>query len=203
MKNFILLILTVMISLGAHSQSVTIVSDPSSIVQRLTLASEEMEEQIEQKYKFIEQIRIAQKAYEESKKMQERVEVVSEYIKTAGEVIDIIELGEEILNTIKSMKKSLSDSRIINEEEKQKCIEDIVKFSSRISDIAKRASAIVHNKTNNNDVQLNDYERQQELRYLKKNMEQIKEKILETYNSVFTYNLAKNRNESLFNFINF
>ena len=114
MKNFILLILTVMISLGAHSQSVTIVSDPSSIVQRLTLASEEMEEQIEQKYKFIEQIRIAQKAYEESKKMQERVEVVSEYIKTASEVIDIIELGEEILNTIKSMKKSLSDSRIIN-----------------------------------------------------------------------------------------
>ena len=109
---------------------------------------------------------------EESKKMQERVEVVSEYIKTAGEVIDIIELGEEIINTIKSMKKSLSESGIINEEEKNKCIEDIVKFSSRISDIAKRASAIIHNKTNNNDVQLNDYERQQELRHLKKDMEQ-------------------------------
>ncbi len=203
MKNFILLLLVATLPLSGYSQSVTIVSDPSSIIQRLTLAAEEMEEQIEQKYKFIEQIKIAQKAYEESKKMQERVEVVSEYIKTAGEVVDIINLGEEIINTIKSMKKSLSSSGIINEKEKEKCIEDITKFASLVSDIAKRASSIVRNKTNDNDVQLNDYERQQELRHLKNEMTQVKENLLRTYNGVFTYNLAKNRNESLFNFINF
>ena len=203
MKNFILLLLVATLPLSGYSQSVTIVSDPSSIIQRLTLAAEEMEEQIEQKYKFIEQIRIAQKAYEESKKMQERVEVVSEYIKTAGEVVDIINLGKEIINTIKSMKKSLSSSGIINEKEKEKCIEDITKFASLVSDIAKRASSIVRNKTNDNDVQLNDYERQQELRHLKNEMTQVKENLLRTYNGVFTYNLAKNRNESLFNFINF
>ena len=203
MKNFILLLLVATLPLSGYSQSVTIVSDPSSIIQRLTLAAEEMEEQIEQKYKFIEQIKIAQKAYEESKKMQERVEVVSEYIKTAGEVVDIINLGEEIINTIKSMKKSLSSSGIINEKEKEKCIEDITKFASLVSDIAKRASSIVRNKTNDNDVQLNDYERQQELRHLKNEMTQVKVNLLRTYNGVFTYNLAKNRNESLFNFINF
>ncbi|MCQ2209962.1 MAG: hypothetical protein MJZ34_06690 [Paludibacteraceae bacterium] len=201
-KTTLVIILTINTFLG-FSQSAMIVSDPTSFIQRLSLATEEMNEQIEQKYKFIEQIQIAQKTYEASKQIQERVEQVSTYIKTANEVVDIIALGEDIMNISKAMRESISSSKILNSKEKYQCITELINCTSHVSNIAKRASAVVQDKTSQNDVRLSDFERQQELRYLKNEMKLTKEELVRIYNNIFTYSLANEKKESLFSFINF
>lgn len=203
MKKTTLVIILTINTFLAFSQSAMIVSDPTSFIQRLSLATEEMNEQIEQKYKFIEQIQIAQKTYEASKQIQERVEQVSTYIKTANEVVDIIALGEDIMNISKAMRESISSSKILNSKEKYQCITELINCTSHVSNIAKRASAVVQDKTSQNDVRLSDFERQQELRYLKNEMKLTKEELVRIYNNIFTYSLANEKKESLFSFINF
>ncbi|MBP5424420.1 MAG: hypothetical protein IJ916_08200 [Paludibacteraceae bacterium] len=185
------------------AQSAMVVTDPTSFAQRLSLATEEMNEQIEQKYKFIQQIQIAQKAYEESKKIQQRVEQVSTYIKTANEVVDIIVLGEDIMNLCKKMREKVKNSDLLTYAEKSQCIIELINCSSNVSNIAKRASAVVQDKTEKNDAAMSDFERQQELRYLKNEMQLTKAELVRIYNNAFTSSMAEERNNALFTFIKF
>ncbi len=189
--------------LYTNAQGAMVVTDPTSFAQRLSLATEEMNEQIEQKYKFIEQIKIAQKAYEESKKIQARVEQVSNYIKTANEVVNIIALGEDIMNLCKAMREQLSSSEILSKDEKYQCIVDLINCSSNVSNIARKASAVIQDKTKDNDLSLSDFERQQELRYLRNELELTKADLLRIYNGAYTCKMVERRDNAIKSFINF
>ena len=189
--------------LSVFSQGAVIVSDPTSIAQRLVLASEEMEEQIEQKYKFIEQIDIARKAYEQSEKVRKRVEQVSDYVKKTKEAVEIIALGEDIMNISKALRKSLSSTELINDSQKYQCMVDIINCTTNVPEIAKKATAIIKDKSEENEVTMNDYERHQELRYLKNEMELTKQELLRIYNKSLSISKGEAVSSSLFSFINF
>ena len=62
--------LAIIFHLNTYAQGAMVISDPASVAQRFVLATEEMTEQIEQKYKFIEQIDLARKALDQSRKLQ-------------------------------------------------------------------------------------------------------------------------------------
>lgn len=201
MKKLMILPFLLILSLNGYGQFT--VTDPTSVAQRLVLAMEEMEEQIDQKYKFIQQIQIAQKAYESSKSMQEKVEKVSTYVKTAKEVVEIISLGEDIMRISKNMRKNVQNTNVLTENEKFQAIVDIVNCTTNISQIAKQASRVVQDKKSDNDVSLSDFERQQELRYLKNEMKEMKTELQRIYNNTFTGSMAMSQNKQLFSFINF
>jgi hypothetical protein len=203
MKRVPLVVCFLLATILLYGQGAMVVSDPTSILQRLALATQEMEEQIEQKYKFIQQIEIAKKAYENSKKMQERVEQVSTYVKSAKEVVEIIALGEEIIEISKDMREQISNLEGVADSRKYQCIVDLINCTTNISEIAKRASAVVQDKGKENDVTLSDYERQQELRYLKNEMNLTKLELQRIYNETVNGGSADKFNSAIFSFLNF
>lgn len=203
MKKLILTVCMVGSVAFSYSQGAMVVSDPSSIAQRLLLASEEMDEQIDQKYKFIEQINIARKAYEESTKIQKRVEQVSTYIKKAKEAVEIIALGEDIMNISKAMRANLAQTKMLDEDQKYQCLVDLINCTTNVSEVAKKAASVVRDKTDANDVAMTDFERQQELRYLKNEMLLTKQELLRIYNKAFSAAQAEARTTSLYSYIGF
>ncbi len=188
---------------NVYPQGAMVVSDPTSVVQRLTLAAEQMEEQIDQKYKFMEQIQIAKQSLESAKKMQEKVEKVSSYVKDAKEVAEIVTIGENIVKTSNNMRKNIKKTAALSITEKAQTILDLADCSSNVSKIAKQASAVVQNKTDKNDVSLSDFERRQELRALKKEMETTQKELNRIYNKAFTKSVSNTKDKSLFSFLNF
>lgn len=203
MKKLIILSCLAAVASNCFSQGAMVVSDPTSVVQRLTLAAEQMEEQIDQKYKFVEQIQIAKQSLESAKKMQEKVEKVSSYVKDAKEVAEIVTIGENIVKTSNNMRKNIKKTAALTITEKAQTILDLADCSSNVSKIAKQASAVVQNKTEKNDVSLSDFERRQELRALKKEMESIQKELNRIYNKAFTKSVSNTKDKSLFSFLNF
>ncbi len=203
MKNMLVLSCLAMVCVNVYSQGAMVVSDPTSVVQRLTLAAEQMEEQIDQKYKFMEQIQIAKQSLESAKKMQEKVEKVSSYVKDAKEVAEIVTIGENIVKTSNNMRKNIKKTAALTITEKAQTILDLADCSSNVSKIAKQASAVVQNKTDKNDVSLSDFERRQELRALKKEMETTQKELNRIYNKAFTKSVSNTKDKSLFSFLNF
>ncbi len=203
MKNMLVLSCLAMVCFNVYSQGAMVVSDPTSVVQRLTLAAEQMEEQIDQKYKFMEQIQIAKQSLESAKKMQEKVEKVSSYVKDAKEVAEIVTIGENIVKTSNNMRKNIKKTAALTITEKAQTILDLADCSSNVSKIAKQASAVVQNKTDKNDVSLSDFERRQELRALKKEMETTQKELNRIYNKAFTKSVSNTKDKSLFSFLNF
>ena len=203
MKKLIILSCLAAVASNGFSQGAMVVSDPTSVVQRLTLAAEQMEEQIDQKYKFVEQIQIAKQSLESAKKMQEKVEKVSSYVKDAKEVAEIVTIGENIVKTSNNMRKNIKKTAVLTITEKAQTILDLADCSSNVSKIAKQASAVVQNKTEKNDVSLSDFERRQELRALKKEMESTQKELNRIYNKAFTKSVSNTKDKSLFSFLNF
>lgn len=203
MKKLIILSCLATVAFNGFSQGAMVVSDPTSVVQRLTLAAEQMEEQIDQKYKFVEQIQIAKQSLESAKKMQEKVEKVSSYVKDAKEVAEIVTIGENIVKTSNNMRKNIKKTAALTITEKAQTILDLADCSSNVSKIAKQASAVVQNKTEKNDVSLSDFERRQELRALKKEMESTQKELNRIYNKAFTKSVSNTKDKSLFSFLNF
>ncbi len=203
MKKLIVLSCFTMFVANVYPQGAMVVSDPTSVVQRLTLAAEQMEEQIDQKYKFMEQIQIAKQSLESAKKMQEKVEKVSSYVKDAKEVAEIVTIGENIVKTSNNMRKNIKKTAALSITEKAQTILDLADCSSNVSKIAKQASAVVQNKTDKNDVSLSDFERRQELRALKKEMETTQKELNRIYNKAFTKSVSNTKDKSLFSFLNF
>ncbi len=203
MKKLIILSCLAAVASNGFSQGAMVVSDPTSVVQRLTLAAEQMEEQIDQKYKFVEQIQIAKQSLESAKKMQEKVEKVSSYVKDAKEVAEIVTIGENIVKTSNNMRKNIKKTAALTITEKAQTILDLADCSSNVSKIAKQASAVVQNKTEKNDVSLSDFERRQELRALKKEMESTQKELNRIYNKAFTKSVSNTKDKSLFSFLNF
>ena len=203
MKKLIILSCLTAVASNGFSQGAMVVSDPTSVVQRLTLAAEQMEEQIDQKYKFVEQIQIAKQSLESAKKMQEKVEKVSSYVKDAKEVAEIVTIGENIVKTSNNMRKNIKKTAALTITEKAQTILDLADCSSNVSKIAKQASAVVQNKTEKNDVSLSDFERRQELRALKKEMESTQKELNRIYNKAFTKSVSNTKDKSLFSFLNF
>jgi phage shock protein A len=203
MKKLIILSCLATVASNGFSQGAMVVSDPTSVVQRLTLAAEQMEEQIDQKYKFVEQIQIAKQSLESAKKMQEKVEKVSSYVKDAKEVAEIVTIGENIVKTSNNMRKNIKKTAALTITEKAQTILDLADCSSNVSKIAKQASAVVQNKTEKNDVSLSDFERRQELRALKKEMESTQKELNRIYNKAFTKSVSNTKDKSLFSFLNF
>ncbi len=203
MKKLIVLSCFATFVANVYPQGAMVVSDPTSVVQRLTLAAEQMEEQIDQKYKFMEQIQIAKQSLESAKKMQEKVEKVSSYVKDAKEVAEIVTIGENIVKTSNNMRKNIKKTAALSITEKAQTILDLADCSSNVSKIAKQASAVVQNKTDKNDVSLSDFERRQELRALKKEMETTQKELNRIYNKAFTKSVSNTKDKSLFSFLNF
>lgn len=202
MRKILLVFVFANLSVSLFPQGAMVVSDPTSIVQRLALATEEMKEQIDQKYKFIQQIEIAKKAYENSKKLQDRVEQVSTYIKSAKEVVDIIVLGEEIIDLSKMMREEISKADELGDTRKYQFIVDLINCTTNVSEIAKRASAVVQDKGKGNDLTLSDFERQQELRYLKNEMQLTKTELQRIYNNAKNEGATEKFNSGIFSFLN-
>lgn len=201
------LLYSVCLSIGVHfhicAQGAMVISDPASVAQRFVLATEEMTEQIEQKYKFIEQIDLARKALDQSRKLQQNIEVVSSFVKSAQEVVDIISEGESIIRNFKSMQNAIFNSDLLNNDEKYMCIAEMINCCDNIKEISKKATAVVSDKNADKGVKLSDFERLQELRTLKLEMEMTSDEMNDIYLRYLSPYVSTNREDHLFSFINF
>ena len=132
--------LAIILHLNTYAQGAMVISDPASVAQRFVLATEEMTEQIEQKYKFIEQIDLARKALDQSRKLQQNIEIVSSFVKSAQEVVDIISEGENIVRNFKSMQNAIFKSDLLSNDEKFMCIAEMINCCDNINEISKKAT---------------------------------------------------------------
>lgn len=202
-KFFYSFCLCVGIHFNMYAQGAMVISDPASVAQRFVLATEEMTEQIEQKYKFIEQIDLARKTLNQSKKLQQNIEIVSSFVKSAQEVVDIISIGEDVIRNFKSMKNAVFNSDLLNNDEKFMCIAEMINCCDNIKEISKKATAVVSDKNADKGVTLSDFERLQELRTLKKEMEMTSDEMNDVYRKYLSPYVSSTREDHLFSFINF
>ncbi|MBO5132094.1 MAG: hypothetical protein IKL19_02555 [Paludibacteraceae bacterium] len=195
--------LAITLHLNMYAQGAMVISDPASVAQRFVLATEEMTEQIEQKYKFIEQIDLARKALDQSRKLQQNIEIVSSFVKSAQEVVDIISVGENIVQNFKSMQNAIFKSDLLSNDEKFMCIAEMINCCDNINEISKKATAVVSDKNADKGVTLSDFERLQELRTLKREMEMTSDEMNDIYLRYLSPYVSTNREDFLFSFINF
>lgn len=195
---------------GLQAQTV-VVHDPTSIAQRLLLASQEMDEMIEQKYKFIEQIELLKKSAAEAKKVRERMEKVSNAIRKGHEIVGIMEQAERLMELNKRIRRTImDDAKWLSDESAMVYIELLVRYASETSEIVLEAKKAVQNNesllddTSNEGSgsqeghKMSDAERIERLRQVKSDLTAIHDNISGIYHRL---NAVKAR-QSRLHFIN-
>lgn len=186
MKKITTLIATTMLSFGAYSQSM-VVSDPTSIAQRLLLASQEMDEMIEQKYKFVEQIELLKKQGEEARKMRQRIENVSNAIRKGREIVGIINEAEELMQLNKEIRNTLLESKTcLTDETIMTYVEMLVDQTTEVTDIVSEARKAVQSNSDlsensDNSHKMSDAERIARLRQVREDLRSIHDRIASIY----------------------
>lgn len=192
MRKIATLTATIALACSLHAQTV-VVSDPTSIAQRLLLATQEMDEMIEQKYKFVEQIELLKKQAQEAQKVRERLQKVSNAIKKGHEIVGILTQAEHLMELNKKIRHSIMDKATsLSDETILGYVELMVQYTTEISNIVIEAKKAVQD---NNDLledsgeerndsgshKMSDAERIERLRQVKEDLREIHDKIATIY----------------------
>jgi hypothetical protein len=177
MKKKLLLIVFIFGCVSAYPQA--IVTDPSSMSQRIALFFEQMEEALSQMMQLVEQVENARQTLEISKEAREKLKKVSSFIQASADVLEIANSGIRITNKIGLYKSAIMEMNYLTTEEKYNILCATVKLGHHASE--KVSEGIMMSKTREKDGEFSDYERLQMLKAVKEEVLYIESEIDDMY----------------------
>lgn len=157
MKRIFTSLIFLSVTIAVMSQAV--VTDPTSMAQRIALFLEEMEETISQSLDLAENSENTSKLLSLSKETAESLINVSNFIKTSRQVIEITEAEMRIAQKLRDYSARIKDMESLTLSEKVNVVNSMVNLGSEAMKRIK--SALDMAKSGKIDAKLSDYERLQ------------------------------------------
>ncbi len=169
-------------ALGLWSQAV--VTDPTSMAQRIALFLEEMEETVSQSMDLADNSENTLKLLRISKETAESLVKVSNYIKTSRQIVEIAEAEIRIAEKLKDYSAKIKEMESSTLTEKLNMINSMVNLGSEAMKRIKSAMDMV--KNGSSDAKLSDYERLQILTQVESEVLAIENAIDSSYEKCLT-----------------
>ena len=169
-------------ALGLWSQAV--VTDPTSMAQRIALFLEEMEETVSQSMDLADNSENTLKLLRISKETAESLVKVSNYIKTSRQIVEIAEAEIRIAEKLKDYSAKIKEMESATLTEKLNMINSMVNLGSEAMKRIKSAMDMV--KNGSSDAKLSDYERLQILTQVESEVLAIENAIDSSYEKCLT-----------------
>ena len=169
-------------ALGLWSQAV--VTDPTSMAQRIALFLEEMEETVSQSMDLADNSENTLKLLRISKETAESLVKVSNYIKTSRQIVEIAEAEIRIAEKLKDYSAKIKEMESATLTEKLNMINSMVNLGSEAMKRIK--SAMDMDKNGSSDAKLSDYERLQILTQVESEVLAIENAIDSSYEKCLT-----------------
>ena len=169
-------------ALGLWSQAV--VTDPTSMAQRIALFLEEMEETVSQSMDLADNSENTLKLLRISKETAESLVKVSNYIKTSRQIVEIAEAEIRIAEKLKDYSAKIKEMESATLTEKLNMINSMVNLGSEAMKRIKSAIDMV--KNGSSDAKLSDYERLQILTQVESEVLAIENAIDSSYEKCLT-----------------
>ena len=169
MKRIIISLYIVILSIPLNAQ--TVVTDPTSVMQRLSIFLEEMEEAVSSRLELIEQVENTRKTYELGVEAVEKLREVSEFIKTSAVACDIVNQGAAITNKIVSYKNQLNELEALTEEERYSLYCTMVDLGKHVADKVKEGMQMTNGKEDGKNGEFTDFERLNMLKSVREELE--------------------------------
>lgn len=169
-------------ALGLWSQAV--VTDPTSMAQRIALFLEEMEETVSQSMDLADNSENTLKLLRISKETAESLVKVSNYIKTSRQIVEIAEAEIRIAEKLKDYSAKIKEMESATLTEKLNMINSMVNLGSEAIKRIKSAMDMV--KNGSSDAKLSDYERLQILTQVESEVLAIENAIDSSYEKCLT-----------------
>ncbi|NCC98222.1 MAG: hypothetical protein EOL95_00765 [Bacteroidia bacterium] len=177
MKKILLVIVLIFGCVSAYPQA--IVTDPTSMSQRIALFFEQMEEALSQRMQLVEQVETAQQTLQISKEAREKLKKVSSFIQASADVLEIANSSIRITKKIGLYKNAIIEMDHLTTEEKYNILCVTVKLGHHASE--KVSEGIGMSKTREKDGEFSDYERLQMLKTVKEEVLYIESEIDDMY----------------------
>ena len=155
-KKLIISFFMTFVSMCAMPQAV--VTDPTSMAQRITLFLEEMEEALSQSMDIAESSENTKKLFELSQETMESLKKVSDFIKTSRQLAEITEAELRIADKIKDYAIRIRAMNTLSFEEKANIINSLITMGAEAS---RRIKSVIDMVNGGTDAKLSDYERLQ------------------------------------------
>ncbi|MBQ6766501.1 MAG: hypothetical protein IJP50_05805 [Paludibacteraceae bacterium] len=169
-------------AMGLWSQAV--VTDPTSMAQRIALFLEEMEETVSQSMDLADNSENTLKLLRISKETAESLVKVSNYIKTSRQIVEIAEAEIRIAEKLKDYSAKIKEMESATLTEKLNMINSMVNLGSEAMKRIKSAMDMV--KNGSSDAKLSDYERLQILTQVESEVLAIENAIDSSYEKCLT-----------------
>lgn len=182
MKRFFTTLLLLATALGVWPQAV--VTDPTSMAQRIALFLEEMEETVSQSMDLADNSENTLKLLKISKETAESLVKVSNYIKTSRQLVEIAEAEIRIAEKLKDYSAQIKEMDSATLTEKLNRINSMVNLGAEAMKRIKSAMDMAKNGTT--DAKLSDYERLQILSQVESEVLAIENAIDSSYEKSLT-----------------
>jgi len=177
MKKEIIVASMLLMTLDAVPQAV--VTDPSSMAQRIAIFLEEMEETISQSLDIAESSENTRKLFQMTEQTVNDLKKVSGFIKTSRQFVSISEAEIRIAEKMEKYSERVKEMDSLSFNEKLNVIASIINLGRAAAERAKSGIEIVKNSSI--DAKLSDYERLQILSQLEDEILSLEDAIDETY----------------------
>lgn len=177
MKRGVLSILMLLIAFYAIPQAV--VTDPSSMAQRIALFLEEMEETISQSLDIAESSENTFKLFQVTEESINNLKKVSAFIKMSRQFVEITDAEIRIAEKLEKYSEWVRQMSSLSKDEKINIIASMINLGSAAVERIKNGIDIV--KNNSSDAKLSDFERLQILSTLEDEILALENAIDETY----------------------
>lgn len=177
MKRGVLSILMLLIAFYAIPQAV--VTDPSSMAQRIALFLEEMEETISQSLDIAESSENTFKLFQVTEESINNLKKVSAFIKMSRQFVEITDAEIRIAEKLEKYSERVRQMSSLSKDEKINIIASMINLGSAAVERIKNGIDIV--KNNSSDAKLSDFERLQILSTLEDEILALENAIDETY----------------------
>lgn len=177
MKKGVLFISMLLIVSDAIPQAV--VTDPSSMAQRIALFLEDMEEVISQGLDIAENAENTRKLFQVTEETINDLKKVSSFIQTSRQFVEITDAEIRIAGKIEKYSERIRQMSTLSKGEKINIIASLINLGSAAVERVKNGIDIVKNSSN--DAKLSDFERLQILSSLEDEILALENAIDETY----------------------
>lgn len=177
MKRGILFISMMLMACEAIPQA--IVTDPSSMAQRIALFLEEMEETISQSLDIAESSENTWKLFQVTEESINNLKKVSSFIKMSRQFVEITDAEIRIAEKLEKYSERVRQMSTLSKDEKINIIASMINLGSAAVERIKNGIDIV--KNNSSDAKLSDFERLQILSTLEDEILALENAIDETY----------------------
>ena len=152
-----------------------LVTDPSSITQRLTLFLEELSEAMQERYTMEKQTDNTSELVKQNDESVKKLQKISNYIKTALVVKEIAEESNNVMKKVKNINEQFSKLDRLTKEEYYNILNFTVDLGEQAFDKVKESKKMSNNTQNNGE--MTDYERLQILNGIKDEIVKLKKNL--------------------------